>query len=173
VSNPHKFVQDLLRLVKPGGILYIETPNSDSHLFYVEKEKYTFLIPPEHLWLFSFDSIRHLLPKNTETIYINTYSYPEHLMGIVKKMIHKVRYVILNPPVRRMKNPASETSEKKRAEFILGNVEGLDPSAYRLRMTQKNLSYFLFDRLLAPLFTGLLNLYHKGSILELYTRKKK
>lgn len=152
VSNPHKFVQDLLRLVKPGGILYIETPNSDSHLFYVEKEKYTFLIPPEHLWLFSFDSIQHLLPKHASVIYMDTYSYSEHLMGIVKRLICDCK-------------PSLQTSEseKKRSQNKMRN-----DNTFR-----KNLSHSLFDRLLAPLFTGLLNLYHKGSILELYIRKKK
>jgi len=42
----------------------------------------------------------------------------------------------------------------------------------RVDYMRKQLSVLLFDRLLAPLFTGLLNLHHKGSILELYIKKK-
>ncbi len=157
VPKPKHFICNLLKLVKPRGLLYIETPNADSHLLYVERENYTFLIPPHHLWIFSKESIKKLLPENFQIIHANTYSYPEHLMGIVK---------------RTVKNLASKTSEKTHTKFILSNVEGLDPSDNHLRMTQKRLSYFLFDRLLAPLFTGLLNAYHKGSILELYIKKK-
>ena len=150
VTEPKNFISDLLRLVKPGGILFIETPNSDSHLLYVEKENYTFLIPPEHLWIFSKDSFIYLIPRNSQIINANTYSYSEHLMGIVKQMVNNrkssfQKRLPRRPPNRRI--PRNDNTFRK------------------------NLSYFLFDRLLAPLFTGFLNAYHKGSILELYIKK--
>jgi len=154
VSKPNYFISNLLKLVKPGGLLYIETPNGDSHLLYAERENYTFLIPPHHLWIFSKESIKKLLPRDFQIILVNTYSYSEHLMGIVKRLIWNC-----NPcHFKRSGKPSVSAS--------------LDPSDNHLRMTQKRLSYFLFDRLLAPLFTGLLNAYHKGSILELYIKKK-
>lgn len=150
VTEPKKFISDLLRLVKPGGILFIETPNSDSHLLYAEKENYTFLIPPEHLWIFSKDSFIYLIPGNSQIISANTYSYSEHLMGIVKQMVNNressfQKRLPRRPPNRRI--PRNDNTFRKK------------------------LSYFLFDRLLAPLFTGFLNAYHKGSILELYIKK--
>ena len=174
ITHPDIFISNLLRLVKPGGILFIETPNSDSHLLYAEKHNYTFLIPPEHVWLFSRYSFIYLLPKTTDIVYVNTYSYSEHLMGILKKMKDDIHRVILSDSVyiRRI---------------YIGRSFGLSPqddSRASSRMIQKNniykigsairknFSYFLIDRLLAPLFTGILNVYHKGSILELYIRKK-
>lgn len=166
VASPKEFVSLLFQLVKPGGLLYLETPNSDSHLLYAEREQYTFLIPPNHLWLFSKESLKHLLPKNTEIICINTYSYSEHFMGITKRIIKNLRH--------------SEHSEESRpigckirfARSFDGAYTELAECAQDDNAIKKKLSYFLFDRLLAPLFTGTLNLYYKGSILELYIRKK-
>ncbi len=147
ITDPYEFIAQLWKLAKPGGLLYLETPNSDSHLLYTEKENYTFLIPPEHLWIFSRFSISRLLPKNITSLLMNTYSYPEHFMGIVKILIHP-----------KNKNRITYRTHKT-----------IDLQKVPLR---KMLSYFLFDRLLAPLFTGILNLNHKGSILELYIKKK-
>lgn len=149
VDNPKEFISLLLQLVKPGGILYIETPNSDSHLLYVEKEQYTFLIPPEHLWLLSRHSIKKILPKNTSIEYVNTYSYSEHFMGIIKQIIKR-------------KNSIKQLEGKSSNKIIVNNLPTLKQQA----------SYFFFDCLIAPLFTRVLNLYHKGSILELYIEKR-
>ncbi len=148
VTDPKEFISLLLRLVAPKGILYIETPNSDSHLLYVEKEQYTFLLPPQHLWLFSQESIKALLPKKILIKHVHTYSYPEHFMGIVKRLIKGKKDVD--------NNIYKQTNTK------------IDNSSMSLK---KRFSYLLLDQLLAPLFTGILNLYHKGSILELYINK--
>lgn len=154
VRNPKQFIASLLQLVKPGGLLYLETPNSDSHLLYAEKDNYTFLIPPDHLWLFSNKSIDMLLPKKYYIEKTRTYSHSEHLMGIVKTIIGK-------------KSIKTKTSEGQipptHAQMDLGNsVESM----------RKKISHLIFDTILAPLFTDLLNLNHKGSILELYIKKK-
>ncbi len=149
VQNPKQFISLLVQLVKPGGLLYLETPNSDGHLLYAEKGEYTFLIPPEHLWLFSQESIKNLLPPRTEIEYTNTYSYSEHFMGILKSIIH--------PPQdlkSSVKNIKRSTSKKEKHRII-----------------KKRLSYYVFDKVLAPLCTPFLNLYRKGSILELYIKK--
>lgn len=169
VNNPKEFISLLLRLVKPGGLLYLETPNSDSHLLYAEKENYTFLIPPDHLWLFSKDSMRYLLPENTEIICVSTYSNSEHFMGIIKR-------IIKNLIAKRRKARGVYPELRRRARFFsaLGGSDDKIHIKTNLKLTslKKRLSYFLFDRLLAPVFTGSLNINHKGSILELYIKKK-
>jgi len=153
VMNPKSFISLLVRLVKPGGMLYLETPNSDSHLLYAEQSDYTFLIPPDHLWLLSKESIKIILPVNTRIHSINTYSYPEHVMGIFKKLIK-----IVNKSNRRIYVPTHIKTNNIRAKKTIS--------------LRKKLSYYFFDKGIAPLFTGMLNLYHKGSILELYIKKK-
>lgn len=147
IRKPKKFISQLLKLIKPGGILFIETPNSDSHLLYVEKGDYTFLIPPDHLWLFSKNSFKYLCKKST-IISVNTYSYSEHFMGIIKKLLGRT----------------------KNTNNVLTN-NTLNIRIFRVRKTKRIIFYYLFDKILAPLFTRLLNIHHKGSILELYIRK--
>jgi hypothetical protein len=125
-------------LVKPGGILYLETPNSDSHLLYREKGDYTFLIPPDHLWLLSRFSIKTMLPKNAEILVTKTYSYSEHLMGIIKRILHPVS----------LRTLSSSKGKQSACHCTPRNEESL----------KKKLFYYLFDCLLAPIFTGTLNL---------------
>jgi SAM-dependent methyltransferase len=127
VINPKQYVKDLMKLLKPGGLLYLETPNADSHLLHAEKENYTFLIPPDHIWLFSKKSFTYLLPSNSRYHAVSTYSYPEHFMGIVKAVLRR---------------------KKTNINTDVSNIR-------------------IFE-----LFTWLLNLNHKGSILELYINKK-
>ena len=158
VSHPKQFISQLLKLLKPGGILFLETPNSDSHLLYMEKEQYTFLIPPDHLWLFSHYSIQSLLPNSFEIVYKNTYSYSEHFMGIMKSVVTNMSLRAKHNEARLPRQPAC-----RQVVFTPRND---------INNIRKKLSYYLFDRGIAPLFTGMLNQYHKGSILELCIRKK-
>ena len=155
VPHPKQFISQLLKLVKPGGILFLETPNSDSHLLYAEKEQYTFLIPPDHLWLFSHYSIQSILPHNFEIIFRNTYSYSEHFMGIMKS-------------VGKQLLPHSPSNKNEILKQVPYDTH-IKPQALSV---SKKLKYYFFDCLIAPLFTGMLNQYHKGSILELCIRKK-
>src|SRR6185503_4087433 len=90
VTNPRHFIRDAANLLYPDGILYIETPNLESHLFHVEKNEYTFLTPPAHVWLFSEKSMRMLTQGLFSLEYISTYSYPTHLAGIIKRIIKKI-----------------------------------------------------------------------------------
>lgn len=154
VRNPKQFIDSLLRLVNPGGILYLETPNSDSHLLYVEKNNYTFLIPPDHLWLFSNKSIGSILPENYYIEKTRTYSSSAHLMGIVKAILGK------------------KAAETKKEEYQIQSAHEQMNLGQNLVSWRKRMSYLLFDIILAPLFTSFLNLNHKGSILELYIKKK-
>lgn len=154
VRNPQKFIRSLLQLVNPNGLLYIETPNSDSHLLYAEKHNYTFLIPPDHLWLFSHRSIGSILPENYYIAKARTYSNSEHLMGIVKTILGK------------------KATKAKKKECLALSAHGQMDLGQNVESWRKRVSYLLFDAFLAPLFTSFLNLNHKGSILELYVKKK-
>jgi SAM-dependent methyltransferase len=58
-------VADLLR---PGGLLYIETPNIDSLSFRWSREYWFGLDPPRHLWLFSPTTLTLALEKCGFTI---------------------------------------------------------------------------------------------------------
>ncbi|MBI4009458.1 methyltransferase domain-containing protein, partial [Candidatus Roizmanbacteria bacterium] len=151
VTDPQTMISKAIKLLNFGGILFIETPNLDSHLFYAEKLRYTFLTPPDHIWLFSLKSFKNMFKRlrGVKLEKISTYSYPEHFMGIIKSKLLITNYKLqINV---KLKNPNEKTnSQNKKRKFI---------------------KYLLFDRLLAPLFTPLLNIGIKGSILELYISK--
>jgi len=147
LPNPKETIDKVIRLLKPNGIIYIETPNLNSHLFWIEKENYTFLTPPDHLWIFSKKSLETMLRDISliEIVKTSTYTHPEHLMGIIKRKFQINTKTPASPAGRQ--NPNKQNISKK-------------------------LKYSLFDKTLSPFFTPLLNLGGYGSILELYIRKK-
>lgn len=149
VKNPKRTINQLFKLLKPKGILYIEIPNVNSHQFYAEKENYTFLLPPEHLWLFSLKSFFHIIPSNLSIIQVNTISQPEHLMGIIKNKFKK------NQSANTIQTTKTTQSPTQKSTNIL-----------------KRIKYLLLDKTLAPLLTPFLNQNHLGSILQIYLRKK-
>lgn len=163
ISNPEKIVQMACQLLSPGGILYIETPNLDSHLYRAEQDNYTFLTPPDHLWIFSKESFKKMLINNYYIKNISTYSYPEHFMGIIKTILKTSKkeptQVVTaghNQPLRLKVACQNNPLSLKKGRFI-------DISYIK---------YLLFDRCMARLFYPLLNLKYYGSILELYIKKK-
>lgn len=173
VLNPEDTVKKAIQLLNHNGVLYIETPNLNSHLFKIEKYNYTFLTPPDHIWIFSQKSFKYILSKIPEIKIekISTYSYPEHFMGIIKNQINRKR----SEKIRR--NQKSENSDKSDTSDLSGlsgirSLPILRSILNSSEKTSKSLKYLILDRLLAPLFTPLLNLGNKGSILELYIRKK-
>ncbi|OGK11368.1 hypothetical protein A2954_03265 [Candidatus Roizmanbacteria bacterium RIFCSPLOWO2_01_FULL_37_12] len=158
VRNPKTIINKALKLLKPGGVLYIETPNLDSHLFRVEKYNYTFLTPPDHIWLFSKKSFHYILQDNLKIQIekISSYSFPEHFMGILKYFFKK-RILTGHP------------------EFISGSEskkQMLKLVQHDKKRTLTSFKYLVVDKFFAPLLTPLLNLGIYGSILELYIRKK-
>lgn len=154
VGNPQNFLKQTISLLNPGGILYLETPNLDSHLFYSEQHNYTFLTPPDHLWLFSKQSFLHyylILNSSNLKFQFSTYSLPEHFMGILKNKLSKPSYI------------------PKNSRFVDLSQCKVSPCTLGLK---KRLKYLLFDKLLAQIFTSLLNFNGKGSLLELYISEK-
>ena len=148
VRNPQAFIRNVITRLNPNGILYIETPNSQSHLLRIEQDLYTFLTPPDHIHLFGPSSLEILI-KNTDgrVLRTSTYSYPEHLVGIMRKLISRApRYHDSNT----------------------GNMSEPAPVDYR---AGSQLPFF--DRVLAPQITPLLNLGKQGSILQVYIQKNK
>lgn len=156
IKKPRQTIIKITRLLDQNGILYIETPNLNSHLFKVEQENYTFLTPPEHLWIFSLTSFQRIITNlSLKIIKSSTYSYPEHFMGIFKKQFN----IYENKNHQDNKNFFNFYKPQKLASL-------------RCFKTSKWIKYLIFDKVLAPLITPFLNCGVYGSILELYIRKK-
>lgn len=146
--DPFLFLAQVVPMLKPNGILFIETPNLNSHLFNYEQDSYTFLTPPEHVYLLSLSAIVKYLSSLPYKLGIDssTYSYPEHFMSVLKHILY---------------------GRKKKAH-ILHNQRSCVPP----RSGTESLKDIFFDRKIAPLLTPLLNIGGYGSILEVYIEKK-
>lgn len=151
-ENPSKFLAQALRLLKKGGTMFVETPNIKSRLFYSERERYTFLTPPDHTTLLSTNSFRRIIGrlKNMKIVKHKTYSYPEHFAGIIKKSV--------------LKQQIPNTSSNSQTELARNRT----PAGASFT---KRLKYFIFDVLICRLLVWTLNLGEYGSFLELYIKK--
>lgn len=96
--DPICFLRRIKELLKPNGILFLETPNINSIGFKLTQEKWSHLIPPEHIIYFQPDSLSFALKKTDFTSnYIYTISpqiieslqkYP-HIVQNLGKLIYK------------------------------------------------------------------------------------
>ncbi len=151
VANPESVVKKALKLLNKDGVLFIETPNLKSHLFHFESSNYTFLLPKEHLWIFSLKSFQKMISKlsNAKMLFVSCYSYPEHFMGIIKNIFYR--------------NNLSKQYNISRSCNLSSDKTNLF----------KKLKYLLFDQILAHLVYWILNLFNYGSFLELCIKKIK
>lgn len=60
VNDPGTLIAHVRRLLRPGGLLYITTPNFDSVLRHLERSDFRILCFPEHLCFYTRRSLRHL-----------------------------------------------------------------------------------------------------------------
>lgn len=64
VHDPKKLLEDIYRLLKPNGVLYIETPNIDSQWSNLFRKNWRGLETPRHIVLFTPEGIANLLLKS-------------------------------------------------------------------------------------------------------------
>ncbi|HEX7042356.1 MAG TPA: class I SAM-dependent methyltransferase, partial [Patescibacteria group bacterium] len=64
IPNPNKFLQEIRRILKPHGLLVIQSPNIESVAFTLLRTNWNWLLVPNHLWHFSKASISNILDKN-------------------------------------------------------------------------------------------------------------
>jgi len=71
--TPKEEIQDIYSCLRPGGLVYITTPNFDSLSRYLLGDKWSVISYPEHLSYFSTYSIRYLFEKTGfKTILVQT-----------------------------------------------------------------------------------------------------
>jgi len=153
VIAPQKLVQEITLFLKPGGILFIETPNYDSHLAHYEKQNYTFLSPPQHLWILSAKSLAKITDfslknKKLDLVKTETYSYPEHFVGVIKSLI-------------KQQDQTYQANDVNANIMISVPIHGL----------VAKVKIFLFDLIAARLLYRLMDINNKGSIIAIYLQK--
>jgi len=61
VTDPRKFLEEIAGLVRPGGIVALRTPNIDSVVAKLAGRAWEWLSPPDHICLFSAQTLSCLL----------------------------------------------------------------------------------------------------------------
>ena len=80
--DPNRAVQKTRDILKPGGLFFLETPNWDGIGAIVQKERWSHLIPPEHLNYFGPSSMRVLAERNGFQILSMKTVTPPYLVSI-------------------------------------------------------------------------------------------
>jgi len=86
--SPFLFLQEINRILKKGGLLFLYTPNIDSIFEKILKKKWFGYIDKSHLLLFNRKSLKYLLDKTNFSIIKNetiSFILPSTLRSIFKK----------------------------------------------------------------------------------------
>lgn len=148
VLNPKKLVRKCYQLLDTHGFLYIATPNIESLTSKVFEEKFEHLTPPEHLSFFSKKTLEKLLKDNGfMVVYLGSWSYPENLAGIIKKLFKTNFEYYPNKEGSRSKEPKLKGS------------------------LASSIKYVFFDQLFCKIFYRLLEIDSLGINLEIIAKK--
>jgi SAM-dependent methyltransferase len=64
MRNPEFEINLVNKILKPGGLLAINTPDSYSLIARILKKRWHLVVPPEHIWYFNKKSLSLLLERN-------------------------------------------------------------------------------------------------------------
>ena len=148
VTQPNLLIEQCNKLLNPGGLLYIATPNISSLLAKLKKLDFDYLMPPEHIGYYNYETLSRLLNDNGFTVLkCSFWSYSSDLAGLIKRLIKRKEGISL------AKNKKKNTSA---LNYSLG----------------KKLKHLLFDRFFCEIFYRVLNLRHWGTIIEIIAVKQ-
>jgi len=93
IQNQRSLFEIAQKLLRPGGILYITTPNFNALLRYLEKEEFKMICYPEHLCFYTRRSLRHLAEQyQFRPLKIATTGLdPIRLRAQLSRLIHRKR----------------------------------------------------------------------------------
>ncbi len=144
-SRPRILIKRCNALLNNGGLIYIATPNIASIVSKIRKEKFDYIIPPEHLSYFNKTTLYNLLTsEGFRILKFGTWSYPVDLAGLIKHLLKRGNYL---------------HSKKNVMEYNIRNL-GI-----------KRIKYFLFDQLFCRLFYKVLNINNGGTMIEVLAQK--
>lgn len=148
LPDPYPILSKMKTLVKKNGVICISTPNIDSWLSNVLREKFNYLIPPEHLFYYSPTTLKMLLEKTGfRIIRTTTYGYPMDFGGIYRFLRGEKKDKKITMPTKKI------TIQKTATE-------------------NQSLKQKFFENYICNYGYPLLNLFNKGSMIEIYAKTK-
>lgn len=104
------FLGEIQRILKPKGLIVIQSPNIESYAARILKTSWNWLLVPNHLWHFSCSSLSYVLQKNGFSVKKcitedNVYDFASNLASVfsssgffyklMKKVTYKFSYIII------------------------------------------------------------------------------
>lgn len=128
VTDPRGLMENIEALLAPGGFLVITTPNIESTEFRLFGRAWEWVSPPAHLFYFSSDSLRSLLPDGLKPSHVETCRGDSGGNIVFHGIYSFIKYIFWSPIgklVDRGPKAASDsnvTNRERRSEFtgILG-----------------------------------------------------
>lgn len=118
INNPHEEIENFRRILRPGGVLYITTPNFNSISRRILKDRWHIITYPEHLCYYSARSLDKLLTDHQfKKVYIKTNGLdPSHFLKQLRSTLR-----LRNNPTPRHSDDL-ETIRKITEHNKLGSV---------------------------------------------------
>ena len=89
LQNPFKTLEEIGRILKPGGLLYIEVPNFSKKKKKIKKGQWIHLDAPRHLFHFTVNGLRLVLKKQRFNIVKErTFSFEYGIFGMVQSLLN-------------------------------------------------------------------------------------
>lgn len=148
LPDPYPVLSNMQKLLARNGIVCISTPNIDSWLYRVLGKRFNYFIPPEHLVYYSPSTLSAVLKKAGFRVKkTTTYGYPMDLGGIYRALREgkKDKENILPP-----KNTIKQKNGK----------------------VNQSLKHIIFENYICNYGYTFLNLFNKGSMIEIYAEAK-
>ena len=154
LTDPYPLLHKMHSLLDKDGIVCIATPNITSTLHKVLREKFNYLIPPEHVVYYSPTTLKSLLEKAGFTVIkVTTYGYPEDVGSIYRNLKSKQNSKITSTP-EYLNIPAMGTLPVKKPSFF------------------NKIKRYFFEEVFRNATYPLLSLGLRGSMIEIYAKKK-
>jgi SAM-dependent methyltransferase len=86
ILQPKPFIEDLLSVLNPGGLLIMVTPNANSLSARITGRHWPMLVPIDHVTMLTKRSVPHLLPQGHRSI-VSTSEFPSEFFATIGSIV--------------------------------------------------------------------------------------
>ncbi|NNK74524.1 MAG: class I SAM-dependent methyltransferase [Maribacter sp.] len=122
LTDPKGYLENISRMIKPGGVLYMSFPNIDSIQAKLFKGDWLHLDPPRHLFLFSPEAFKEQMSHyGFEIIHAKHFNIEYNPFGFQQSLLNKI-YAKREVLYESLKGNKAYTSEYSKWNLRLQNL---------------------------------------------------